>query len=521
MARTEYDYQFGHHDAILDRKLDQHLVSRNNPHQVNKFQVGLGNVENLKPLDMPLSTETKEYIDRFIKSLKIEQNIEKGIVYIYALDANENVISKDKIVTVGAEGVIAERDSEGNVIVDTYASKIVVKVEENQSYACLISPTGKEISRIPICDSVSITEMVFDSETYTLKLIKSDGSEITCTLSAIYDNLIEYIDKEIKTVDDKLSEEVSRAIDKESELKNAIDTEVERAKEVENTKVDQSVYEAKVEELSQADSSLAEDLEAEVAARENLKSDLDTFKGTVYTKTETENKIDEKIAAIDISDKLKEVKHEIEAETARAEKAESDLQNNIDSLDETKQDKLTAGDNITIENNVISATGVSQKYVDDKVKEYVDEKIPDVKKEFEKDLEDLSAKIDAEAKVRSEADTELSENKQDKIDDLSTIRQGAQKGETAVQPDDLKEYVKTDDSRLSDARPASDVKDWAKADTKPTYTYSEVGAAAEDHNHDAEYSKLGHTHPEYLTEESDPLFTASPAAGITPEDIAR
>lgn len=33
------------------------------------------------------------------------------------------------------------------------------------------------------------------------------------------------------------------------------------------------------------------------------------------------------------------------------------------------------------------------------------------------------------------------------------------------------------DSRLSDSRPASDVYSWAKAATKPTYTYSEVGAA--------------------------------------------
>lgn len=34
----------------------------------------------------------------------------------------------------------------------------------------------------------------------------------------------------------------------------------------------------------------------------------------------------------------------------------------------------------------------------------------------------------------------------------------------------------TTDSRLSDARPASDVYSWAKAATKPTYTWSEVGA---------------------------------------------
>ena len=38
------------------------------------------------------------------------------------------------------------------------------------------------------------------------------------------------------------------------------------------------------------------------------------------------------------------------------------------------------------------------------------------------------------------------------------------------------EVVKGDDTRLSDARPASDVPNWAKAETKPTYTATEVGA---------------------------------------------
>ena len=40
------------------------------------------------------------------------------------------------------------------------------------------------------------------------------------------------------------------------------------------------------------------------------------------------------------------------------------------------------------------------------------------------------------------------------------------------------EVVLGNDTRLSDARPASDVSSWAKASTKPTYTASEVGAIA-------------------------------------------
>lgn len=54
----------------------------------------------------------------------------------------------------------------------------------------------------------------------------------------------------------------------------------------------------------------------------------------------------------------------------------------------------------------------------------------------------------------------------------------------------LSGYVKTSDSRLSDARKASDVSAWAKALTKPTYTAAEVGAAAASHNHDSTYLKL-------------------------------
>ena len=37
-------------------------------------------------------------------------------------------------------------------------------------------------------------------------------------------------------------------------------------------------------------------------------------------------------------------------------------------------------------------------------------------------------------------------------------------------------YCATDDSRLSDARPASDVSSWAKQPTKPSYNASEIGA---------------------------------------------
>ncbi len=48
------------------------------------------------------------------------------------------------------------------------------------------------------------------------------------------------------------------------------------------------------------------------------------------------------------------------------------------------------------------------------------------------------------------------------------------------------DIVKTNDSRLSDARPASDVYDWAKAATKPTYTKSEIGLGNVDNTSDVD-----------------------------------
>lgn len=42
--------------------LNDHIRDFNNPHRVTKDQVGLGLVENIAPLDMPLSNPTKQYI---------------------------------------------------------------------------------------------------------------------------------------------------------------------------------------------------------------------------------------------------------------------------------------------------------------------------------------------------------------------------------------------------------------------------------------------------------------------------
>lgn len=53
------------------------------------------------------------------------------------------------------------------------------------------------------------------------------------------------------------------------------------------------------------------------------------------------------------------------------------------------------------------------------------------------------------------------------------------------------QVVMGNDTRLSDSRPASDVHPWAKASSKPTYTASEVGAAASSHSQAASTINAG------------------------------
>jgi len=54
----------------------------------------------------------------------------------------------------------------------------------------------------------------------------------------------------------------------------------------------------------------------------------------------------------------------------------------------------------------------------------------------------------------------------------------------------INNYVSLNDYRLSDARIASDVYGWAKQSVKPTYTYTEVGAAASGHTHSGTYEPV-------------------------------
>lgn len=55
-AKTALEKLIQDSDKIIKGSLDAHIGNKSNPHNVTKAQIGLGNVQNLAPADMPVST---------------------------------------------------------------------------------------------------------------------------------------------------------------------------------------------------------------------------------------------------------------------------------------------------------------------------------------------------------------------------------------------------------------------------------------------------------------------------------
>ena len=96
------NYDFGNKTLILNRKVEEHIKATNNPHGVTKYQIGLGNVENIKPEDMPLSNDTKDYIDNnFTADLEVN-----------TLDNKITITLLGKENSIGEKPIIAQKTFE-------------------------------------------------------------------------------------------------------------------------------------------------------------------------------------------------------------------------------------------------------------------------------------------------------------------------------------------------------------------------------------------------------------------------
>ena len=161
-----------------------------------------------------------------------------------------------------------------------------------------------------------------------------------------------------------------------------------------------------------------------------------------YTKSETDSAIETALEDIDLSDYYTKS----ETDSTFVDKATFDVKEEVistalNTLENEKQDVLTAGANITIENNVISSTGGTQvqadwNQTDDTAVDFIKNKpiVPDVSDYVEKSVYNQKEIAVAEAL------TDLNENKADKTDVYSKSEVDSAI-ETALEDIDLSGYV--------------------------------------------------------------------------------
>ena len=102
-------------------KLNEHLADFENPHQVTKEQVGLGNVENLAPSDLPISEATQEALD------DLKNTVDNYTVNGYKISENPVLVKAD----VGLDRVDNTNDLEKPISNATQAA--IDKLNEDLS----------------------------------------------------------------------------------------------------------------------------------------------------------------------------------------------------------------------------------------------------------------------------------------------------------------------------------------------------------------------------------------------------
>ena len=109
----------------ISNKLDSHIADTNNPHQVTKEQIGLGNVDNTSDLDKPISKAVQEALDSIqgtslnytVNGYRISDNpiLKKDDLDLGNVD---NTSDQNKPVSIAQQAALDNLKSELNVSID-------------------------------------------------------------------------------------------------------------------------------------------------------------------------------------------------------------------------------------------------------------------------------------------------------------------------------------------------------------------------------------------------------------------
>lgn len=159
--------------AVQPATLTAHTSNTSNPHGVTKAQVGLGNVSNLAPADMPVSTAQQTALDGKVDSRTLTNTI-------YGVDSNGNQHSTQKpYILVAASDTVARVKSRADFICTGTDDQTVINAAMLAAYdslggrVVLARGTFNLSSHIEVISGVSLEGMTIAGST-TLRL--ADGS---------------------------------------------------------------------------------------------------------------------------------------------------------------------------------------------------------------------------------------------------------------------------------------------------------------------------------------------------------
>ena len=97
--------------STVDGKVDDHIANTSNPHSVTKAQVGLGNVDNTSDLDKPISTATQTALDGKVD--KVTSTSSKNRFYVISPAGNQTTLDGEQ--TGQTAGTVAIRTNSGTI----------------------------------------------------------------------------------------------------------------------------------------------------------------------------------------------------------------------------------------------------------------------------------------------------------------------------------------------------------------------------------------------------------------------
>ena len=216
-------------------KVNAHTADFNNPHQVTKAQVGLGNVDNTSDLDKPVSNATQELVDNTKKELE-------ELINNSGNNLQENIDKLDKRVTkvedsIGAPEGIATLDKDGQLVTSQIPEEALNVVD------------GKYLSETQFTDSEGVEFVPRHNTIYidviggSNKLYRWDGFKYVEISDS--DNATELINNHIKDFNNPhkvTKDQVGLGnVDNTADIDKPISTAVQEALDSVNTKVTEHI----------------------------------------------------------------------------------------------------------------------------------------------------------------------------------------------------------------------------------------------------------------------------------------